>query len=357
MSRKLNKSKKILLLGSTGSIGRQTLEIIDQFKDQFIITGLAVKNNEELLCKQCQKFKVKTVHIFKEKITKNWKNFRLYQGEEGLEQIVHETDFDILVNALVGEVGIKPTIAATKKGKIVALANKESLVAAGEVIMKKVKKYKGEIRPIDSEHSAIWQSLHAGKKSEIDKIILTCSGGPFRDSQKWPLEKLKTVTPHQALKHPNWNMGKKISIDSATLMNKALEVIEAVRLFQLSPQKIEVVLHPESILHSAVRFCDGSIVGQMGKPDMKTAIAYALFYPQRLPLKGEKFSFFNQKLTFKNIDSSRFPSIDFAFKALKKGEQVCKALNKANEKAVEEFLAKKIGFLDIFKKVKQVLKK
>lgn len=331
--------KKILLLGATGSIGRQALEVIKLFPKLFSVVGLSAKNNAALLAQQAQEFSVS----------------KTYLDEKSLIKAVLETDFDILVNALCGEVGVAPTIAACKRGKIIALANKEALVSAGEQIIKLAHKHKAEIRPIDSEHSAIWQALRAGAQKEVQKIILTCSGGPFRDGAIWPLAKLKKATPAQALTHPVWQMGQKISVDSATLMNKALELIEAVRLFDIPPEKIEVVIHPQSVVHSAVEFCDGSVVAQMGMPDMRTAIALALSAPARLPLPFPRFSFFDQKLTFEKVDAKRFPSIEFARRALAKGEKACAALNRANEEAVADFLAEKITLGEIFERVKKTL--
>lgn len=329
--------KKVLILGSTGSIGTQTLEVIKSFPQFFSVAGLSANKNEELLKQQAKEFKVDNIHI----------------GEKGLSTFVAKTEYDIVVNALCGEIGISPTVKAIWKRRPIALANKETLVAAGKRIMEEAKGFGVEIRPVDSEHSAIWQALQAGKRQDLKKIILTCSGGPFRN---WSLEQMKNATAEDALKHPSWEMGKKISIDSATLMNKALEVIEAVRLFDLKPEQIEVVIHPESIVHSAVEFVDGSVIAQMGEPDMRTCIAYALSAPDRLPLPFKKFSFFDKKLSFEKVDNKRFPSIDFAFTALEKGEEYCAKMNKANEEAVADFLLGKIGFLDIFDRVRESLK-
>ena len=326
--------KKVLILGSTGSIGTQTLEVIREFPKLFKVVGLTAKQNKKLLSEQCEIFSVQNSHL----------------GEKGLADFVRKNDFDILVNALSGEIGTEPTREAIYKGKIIALANKETLVAHGETIMKEIKKYDATLRPIDSEHSAIWQCLRGEKIKEVKKIILTCSGGPFRSSE-WTMEKLAKVKPKDALAHPNWNMGQKISIDSATLMNKALEVIEAVRLFGISPEQIEVVIHKESIMHSAVEFIDGSIIAQMGVPDMRTAIALALSAPTRLPLSFPKFNIFSSNLSFEKVDIKRFPSIDFAMRALAGGEKLCAKMNKVNEDAVQLFLNNKIGFLDIFKLV------
>ncbi len=356
------KPKKIIIIGSTGSIGEQTLNFIynNEFFDLYNIVGLSTKTQDALLERQCEYFQVKNAHVFEKKKAEIFQKanpkLKTYSGKEGLTQIIEDLDFDILVNAVSGTAGIEPTLTAIKKGKDVALANKESLVSKGIEIMKICKKTGARILPIDSEHSAIWQCLRGENKKEIKKIILTCSGGPFRNGIKWPLEKLAKIKPQEALNHPNWTMGKKISIDSATLMNKALEIIEAARLFEIDPDKIEVVIHPQSMIHSAVQFQDGLIKTQMGTADMRPIIAFALSHPERFKLPFPELELLEIKegLTFEKVDSERFPSIAFARRALKLGEDMCAKLNQANEEAVEDFLAKKIGFLDIFEHIKKI---
>jgi 1-deoxy-D-xylulose-5-phosphate reductoisomerase len=326
--------KKILILGATGSIGMQALDIVRRFSEYFEVVGLSAKSNKDLLEKNAEEFATKNIHL----------------GAEGLAEFVRETDFDIMLNAVSGQIGVEPTLEAIYKGKKIALANKETLVAKGELIMREARKYSATIIPVDSEHSAIYQSLKAGRRSELRRVILTCSGGPFR-GQEWTLERLKGVSREEALAHPNWSMGKKISIDSATLMNKALELIEAVRLFDVNADQVEVVVHPESIVHSAVEFCDGSVVAQMGVPDMRICIAYALFEESRYDLGIEPLSFFDKDLHFREVDSGRFPSILFARRAILAGESMCEKINRVNELAVDDFLNGKIGFLDIFTKI------
>lgn len=352
------KKTRLLLFGSTGSIGLQTLEVIRLFPEKFEIVGLTVKSSISELEKQVREFGVKSVSILDEKAAEEFSQRNtgiiVFSGEESLEQMVEETGADLVVMALVGEIGISPTKKAIEKGIDIALATKEVLVAEGEEIMHLAREKNVEIRPIDSEHSAIWQCLRGRKRSEVAKIWLTCSGGPFRDAVKWPIERLKSVTPEEAIAHPNWDMGKKISVDSATLMNKALELIEAVQLFNLSPNQIEVVVHPQSHLHSAVEFRDGSIIGQIGTPDMRIPIAHALFAPENPPLPFPKFDFFGQQWNFEKVDTERFPSLELAREAIQKNK--CAPFNKANEKAVADFLGEDIGFLDIFERVRESLK-
>lgn len=278
------------------------------------------------------------------------KNYKIHKDQVDL---IRNTEADIVVMAVVGEQGIPLVKAALESGKDVALATKEVIVAAGKEVTTLAQKCGQQILPVDSEHSAIWQCLRAGNADEVAKIWLTCSGGPFCDSKKWPTKELQNITPKQAIKHPKWEMGQKISVDSATLMNKALELIETVYLFGIPHEKIEVVIHPESHLHSAVEFVDGSIVGQFGTPDMRTAISYALTHPKRAQLDFPKLSLFNKNWSFSSVDFTRFPSIGYARKALQTGREA--GLNRANEQAVQDFLDNKISFLDIFARVADVL--
>lgn len=350
------KPKKILILGSTGSIGTQTLDIIREYPKYFQITGLSVFQNISLLQKQVDEFCVPEVCVIDpqksdEYIRSNTRQ-KVFSGKNGVLKMIQESDSDLVLLAMVGEDAIKPAKEVLRQKKHLALATKEVIVSAGNEIVNMAKENDVLILPIDSEHSAIWQALSCGKKSEIKKIWLTCSGGPFRDKKKWTQKRLQSVTLADALIHPNWDMGRKISIDSATLMNKALELIEIVRLFQVPQGKVEVVIHPESYLHSAVEFVDGSIIGQIGTHDMRTPIAYALFYPDRAPLSFPKFSFFNKNFSFEEVDSNRFPSLLFAREALRRN--LCKELNHENEKAVKDFMEGKIGFLDIFSRVEKI---
>jgi 1-deoxy-D-xylulose-5-phosphate reductoisomerase len=352
--------KKLLLLGSTGSIGTQVLEVVRLFPNKFEVVGLSAHSNIDLLLQQAEEFGVKNIcitcreqsRLFCEK-KEGSRAFLIstFFFEEGLIDMIYKINADIAILAVSGGNSVAMAEVILESGKNLALASKEALVCAGEEIMNLVKKTGKQILPLDSEHSAIWQCLRGKKMEDVEKIWLTCSGGPFLDAKKFPLEKLQNITPQQALKHPNWEMGKKISIDSATLMNKALEFIEAVYLFGIPPEKIEVVVHPESLVHSAVEFVDGSIIAQVGTPDMRIPLAHALFYPEISPLPFPKFSFFEKKFTFQKIDEVRFPSLQFAKKALKNGK--CAQMNSANEKAVHDFLNGKICFLDIFKEVEK----
>jgi len=348
--------KKILLLGSTGSIGQQTLQIIADNPNLFQLTGIVCNNNLQKLEEQINLFKPKYVGINQKNISLNKK---LYQGtsffheEAGILEMVKTLDYDLLVMAIVGAAGLKPTLAAMERGKNVALATKEVMILAGELI--KRNHYQAKIFPIDSEHSAIWQSLRSGAQSEVEKIILTCSGGPFKNT---PLEKFPEITVEQALNHPKWKMGKRITLDSATLMNKGLEVIEAKWLFDIASSQIEVVIHPQSILHSAVAFHDGSIIGQMGIPDMKIPIQYALTYPQRIRNNYPRLSLVDiKKLEFEKPNLKKFPCLRLAYEALKVGGSLPVVLNAADEVAVELFLKKKIVFNDIPMLIEKVMNK
>ncbi len=352
--------KKILLLGSTGSVGKQTLEVVRQFPDVIQVQGISAHKNIRLLEEQILEFKPSFFCVTgdlsekeQKKLITKYPYIKSYFKPEGLLSMIRDSDAKTVVISIVGQAGIPPTQVSLQTRKHVALATKEVLVVAGEEMMKLAKENNVHIIPVDSEHSALWQCFRSGKKEEIKKLWITCSGGPFRDKEKWPLEKFKEISITDALNHPNWDMGNKISIDSATLMNKALEVIEAVRLFQIPYENIEVVIHPQSYLHSAVEYCDGSIIGQIGTPDMKLPIAYALFYPERPSLSFPKFSFFGKTFHFEEVDHKRFPSLRYAKKALQQNK--CQEFNTANEQAVSRFLKKEISFLDIFSSVKASL--
>lgn len=346
------KSKKgLAILGSTGSIGTQALEVLETYPDYFDLQVLTANNNADLLIEQAKKFKPNSVVIINEKLYQQVKDalwnddIKVYCGEDAMVQAVESSEIDIVLTALVGYAGLKPTISAIKAKKTIALANKETLVVAGELITKLALENNVQIYPVDSEHSAIFQCLVGEYQNPIEKIYLTASGGPFRG---WTLDQLKTVTPAQALKHPNWTMGAKITIDSASLMNKGLEVIEAKWLFDLTASQIDVIVHPQSIVHSLVQFTDGSMKAQMGLPDMKLPIQYALTFPDRFPTDFPRFNFIDYpSLTFEKPDRETFVNLNSAYEAMeKKGTAAC-ALNAANEITVQAFLEDKIGFLDI----------
>jgi len=343
--------KKIAILGSTGSIGSQALEVIQNHQDNFQVEVLTANNNSDLLIKQAIKYKPNVVVIGNEEKYNRTKEalkqypVKVYTGANAIAQVVEMENIDIVVTAMVGFSGLLPTINAIKSGKNIALANKETLVVAGEIITKLAKEKGVNIYPVDSEHSAIFQCLAGEWNNSIEKIILTASGGPFINHTK---DELKKVTIEQALNHPNWCMGKKITIDSATLMNKGLEAIEAKWLFNLKPEQIEIVIHKQSIIHSMVQFQDGSIKAQMGLPDMKLPILYALSYPNRLKSDFKRFSFFDyQNLTFKQPDFIKFKNLALAFEAMKRGGNIPCSLNAANEIAVKNFLNRKISFIQI----------
>ena len=353
--------KGIAILGSTGSIGTQTLEVINEHKNLFSVEVLTANNNYDLLIKQAKKYKPNAVVIVnRDKYDKvNSELFKLgikvYTGQKSLEQIVESEKINIVLTALVGYSGLTPTINAIKHGKKIALANKETLVVAGDLITKLSKEYNAPIYPVDSEHSAIFQCLVGENNNAIEKIYLTASGGPFRGKKA---AELKTITKKQALKHPNWSMGAKITIDSATLMNKGLEVIEAKWLFNLKKEQIDVVVHPQSIIHSAVQFEDGSIKAQLGIPDMKLPIQYALGFPNRFKNNFKRFSFFDYpNLTFEKADEKTFRNLSLAFRAMSKGGNSACILNAANEVAVEAFLNDKIGFLNMSDLIDNCLEK
>jgi len=343
--------KKIAILGSTGSIGTQALEVIEEHADKFQVEVLTANGNADLLIKQAIKFKPNVVVIADEAKYKKveealWEHdIKTYAGNDALAQVVKMDEIDVVLTALVGYAGLLPTINAIKAKKTIALANKETLVVAGELINKLAIENKVAILPVDSEHSAIFQCLVGEVQNKIEKIYLTASGGPFRGKKR---EELQHITKEQALKHPNWDMGAKITIDSATLMNKGLEVIEAKWLFNLKPEQIDVIVHPQSIVHSLVQFEDGSMKAQLGLPDMKHPIQYALSFPQRLNSKSPRFNFMDYpELTFEKPDTETFLNLQLAFNALEKGGNMACILNAANEVAVEAFLKDKIKFLDI----------
>lgn len=343
--------KNISILGSTGSIGTQTLEVIKNNSDLFNVIAISGNNNIDLLQRQIEDFSPKYVAVYDEKKAKalsnriSGSNIKILYGIDGLIEISTLYEVDILVTSVVGNIGLLPTLNAIKSGKTIALANKETLVTAGELVMKEAKANDAKIIPVDSEHSAIFQCLQGYNMKEVNKVILTASGGPFRGLKK---EKLINVKPEDALKHPNWTMGKKITIDSATLMNKGLEVIEAKWLFGLETEQIDVVVHPQSIVHSMVEFVDGSLLAQLGITDMKLPIQYALTYPDRIKTdgKGLDFKTFN-KLTFEEPDRRTFPCLDLAFEALNTGGTMPVVLNAANEELVLQFLEGSIRFYDI----------
>jgi len=343
--------KRIAILGSTGSIGKQALEVVDQHPEQFTVEVLTANNKADLLIEQAIKYKPNAVVIGHDCLYDKLMDaldpydIKVYVGEEAIEQVVEMDSIDMVLMALVGFAGLKPTVAAIKAKKPIALANKECLVVAGEHISKLVIENRVELIPVDSEHSAIFQCLTGENPEHIEKVILTASGGPFRNTS---LEELNSVSVADALNHPNWDMGNKITIDSATLMNKGLEVIEAKWLFGLEPEQIEVVIHPQSIIHSMVQFRDGSIKAQMGLPDMRLPIVYALGFPERMKNDFPRFNFNDYgQLTFEAPDFKKFRNLALAFEALKTGGNMPCALNAANEIAVQLFLNGKTGFLNI----------
>ena len=344
--------KRISILGSTGSIGTQALDVIAENEERFQVAALSCARNTELLCRQIEKFRPAAVAVEREEdassIAAEYKDVEVYWGREGLEAIASMEDCDMVLNSLMGMRGLEPTLAAVNAGKDIAFANKETLVVGGELVMKAVRDKGVKLLPVDSEHSAIFQSLQGSGQNEIRRIILTASGGPFRG---FSLRQLEGVTLEQALAHPNWSMGSKITIDSATMMNKGLEVIEAKCLFDVPLDKIQIVVHPQSVLHSAVEYMDGSVIGQMGNPDMRIPIAYAFSSPDRLDLgtMTESLDFFSLKdgMSFYPADRDVFRTIDLAYEAARMGGSCPVVLNGANEVLVEMFLKGKIRFIDI----------
>jgi len=352
---------KVAILGSTGSIGKQALEVLASHPDLFEIEVLTANNNADELIRQSMQFVPNVVVIGNEDLYGDVRDalanypVKVYAGSKALEQVVEMDDIDIVLTAMVGFSGLKPTINAIRAGKRIALANKETLVVAGELITGLALEYKAAILPVDSEHSAIFQALAGESMADIEKLILTASGGPFRDKDRTYLE---SVSCEEALNHPNWCMGPKITIDSASLMNKGLEVIEAKWLFGVRPEQIEVVIHPQSIIHSLVQFRDGSIKAQMGLPDMRLPIQYALGYPARLDSDFKRFSFTAYpNLTFEQPDLKKFRNLAIAFSAMEKGGNCPCVMNAANEIAVEAFLQRRIGFMDIPAIVEETIEK
>ncbi len=353
--------KKIALLGSTGSIGTQTLDVISRFPGEFKVEVLTAGNNIKLLAQQAKKFLPDSVIIANKSHYLQLKEalkdipVRVAAGNDAIEQIVAGSNIDLVVAAMVGYSGLKPTVAAIRAGKTIALANKETLVVAGEIIKKLVKESGSRIIPVDSEHSAIFQCLSGEAGNPIEKITLTASGGPFIN---FTAEMLQNVKPHEALKHPNWEMGNKVTIDSASLMNKGLEVIEAKWLFDLKPDQIKVIIHPQSIVHSLVHFADGSIKAQLGMPDMRVPILYALSWPDRYPSDLPKLNLsLCQSLTFSDPDFTRFRNLSLAYYALKQGGNMPCIMNAANEVAVNAFLGGKIGFMQMSDLVEHTMEK
>jgi 1-deoxy-D-xylulose-5-phosphate reductoisomerase len=351
--------KKISILGSTGSIGQSTLAVVEQFPDRFKVVALAAGNNTELLEKQIRRFRPAVASVVGEQAAGELKKrcgdlpVRVFSGVEGMIQVAAAEEADITVSAIVGTAGLVPTMAAVRAGKDIALANKEVLVTAGELVMAECRGRGVKVFPVDSEHSAIFQCLQAGERRDVRRLILTASGGPFRNSTKKDLEK---VTLAQALKHPNWSMGRKITVDSATLMNKGLEVIEARWLFGIGPEKIGVLVHPQSIVHSLVEYQDGAVVAQLGMPDMKGPIAYALSYPERLADVSPALDLASiGALTFEEPDGSRFPCLTYAYEALKAGGSMPAVLSAANEIAVKYFLGERLHYLDIPRVIKATM--
>lgn len=338
--------QSISLIGSTGSIGTQTLDVARNHSIR--VTALSAHSNARLLAEQCREFKPRVACIGEEKYSEfkllvNDLDIKILCGDEGVVEIASEDESETIVNAVLGMKGLLPTIAAAEKGKKIAFANKETLVAGGRLVTDAVKRGNATLLPVDSEHSAIFQCIQG--KNKIKRIWLTGSGGPFfgKDS-----EFLKTVTPEMAVKHPRWSMGKKISVDSASLMNKGLELIEAVHLFDVTPDQVQVVIHPQSIVHSAVEFEDSAVLAQLGVPDMRVCIQYALTYPSRLPSQAESLDLFGKSLEFHNYDGKTFPLLDLAKRAIKVGGNLPAIMNGANEEAVARFLNFDIGFTEMF---------
>jgi len=343
--------KNISILGSTGSIGCSTLDVISRFPERFKVVGLSACENIDRLEQQIRRYKPSVVSLTNEKHASVLKekcktlDVDILSGVEGLIRVSTHPEAGIVVSAIAGSAGLIPTLAAVKAGKTIALANKETMVMAGEIVVREANEKKAKILPVDSEHSAIFQVMEKGRWEEVHKIILTASGGPFL---RTPSEERKKATIKDALRHPNWNMGAKVTIDSATLMNKGLEVIEAKWLFDVSVNQIKVLIHPQSIVHSMVEFRDGSVIAQMGMPDMKVPIAYALSYPERLDLVMPRLDLAKTgNLTFEEPEKRRFPCLYYAYDAINEGGSMPAVLNSANEIAVQAFLHGRIGFLDI----------
>ena len=350
--------QRIALLGSTGSIGVQTLDIVRENPEQFEITALVANRNWEQLAAQAIEFDADCVVIGDEQYYSPLKealaatDVKVYAGAKAMEDVAAASNVDVVVNSLVGYAGLLPTVAAVKQGKKIALANKETLVVGGELVMRLAEEHRAPILPVDSEHSAIFQCL-VGEQSPVRRLILTASGGAFRDT---PIERLGAMTATEALRHPNWSMGAKITIDCATMVNKGFEVIEARWLFGTPADQISVLIHPQSIVHSMVEFEDGAIKAQLGTPDMHLPISYALSFPERKNRPTERFDFLaNPQLTFREVDRVKYPALDVAYDCLRRGGTAACTMNGANEVAVAAFLAGKIGYLDIVRSIEQSL--
>lgn len=343
--------RRLAILGSTGSIGRQTLDVVRQHPDLFEIELLTANTSSDLLIRQAIEFNANSVVIRDETRYREVADalephyIKVFTGMDSICSLAAGDNVDIVVTAMVGFSGLESTVAAIRAGKTVALANKETLVAAGKLVTEMAVKHNAAILPVDSEHSAIFQCLQGSHGAEIEKIHLTASGGPFRE---WPEEKIAAATKEQALRHPKWNMGSKITIDSATMMNKGLEIIEAKWLFSVEPERINVVVHPQSVIHSMVEFADGAVIAQLGHPDMREPIQYALSYPARLPLDNRKLDFAElASLTFHAPDKKKFPALELAYEAIARGGNMACIMNAANEEAVAAFLHDRIGFYGI----------
>ena len=350
--------RKIAIMGSTGSIGTQTLDVVRENKDIEVV-GLSAGSNIDLLEKQIREFKPKLAVMGSEKLAADLKTriedlpVKVSYGMDGLLELAGMEESEILVTAIVGMIGIRPTVAAIKAGKDIALANKETLVTAGHIIMPLAEEYHVQILPVDSEHSAIFQALHGENRAQVSRLLITASGGPFRGKKTADLKK---VTVQDALKHPNWAMGRKITIDSATLVNKGLEVMEAKWLFGMDLDHIDVVVQPKSIIHSMVEFVDGAVIAQLGTPDMKLPIQYALYYPERRYLPGERLDFKKlTEITFEVPDMETFKGLPLAMEASRKGGSMPTVFNAANERAVAAFLDEKIRFLDIYTLIEEAM--
>ncbi len=351
--------RKIVLLGSTGSIGTQTLDVVRNNSKELEVVGLAANTRVEMVEKQVREFKPKYVCMFDENAAKDLKqrlsdiDIEVYSGMEGLLEIVSVPEADTVLTAVVGMIGIRPTIKAIESGKDIALANKETLVCAGHIIMPLAAKMGVKILPVDSEHSAIFQSLNGEPKDKVEKILLTASGGPFRGKKKAELE---NMTAADALKHPNWDMGPKVTIDSSSLVNKGLEVMEARWLFDVNLDNIQVLVHPQSIVHSAVQYVDGAVIAQLGVPDMKLPIQYALFYPDRRPMAEKRLDLFELgSLTFEKPDIETFRGLKLAFDAAYAGGSMPTVFNAANEMAVRRFLKGDIRYLEIYDMIEEAM--
>ena len=351
--------KKISILGSTGSIGTQALDVIAHNQDKFKVTALSCAKSLPLLCRQIEEFSPEAVAVKDEtdakELADKYKDLEVFWGAEGLKTIASMESCDMVLNSLMGMKGLEPTMAAIESGKDIAFANKETLVAGGQLVMDAVKKHGVAMLPVDSEHSAIFQVLHGEKQAQVEKLLITASGGPFRGRKR---EELEHVTLADTLKHPNWVMGQKITVDSATLVNKGLEVMEARWLFDVDLDHIQVVVQPKSIIHSMVEFKDGAVMAQLGTPDMRLPIQYALYYPERRYLDGERLDFHKLKeITFEDPDMDTFLGLPMAMDAARKGGSMPTVFNAANELAVKKFLQEKIGFLDIYDIIAQSMER